>query len=184
MERLWLDFCPKRHSEESELLGRVRLTQAPCSAERFLQPCGILSAMNIHHIPWEPLLLGAAKLLKIFGIIPGAVAAFGVRKFYQKRRQNRAMAGWPATDATILNGQAHKEGSRRIWVELTYSYYVGEYHAGKHIHRFLKEDDADEFIRQVKDKRVQIHYNNSDPEQSVILDRDLEMVVLLTPQLL
>jgi hypothetical protein len=139
--------------------------------------------MNVHHIPWEPVLLGAIKLLKVFGIIPGAVAAFGVRKFYQKWRQNRAMAGWPATDATILSGQVHKEGLRRIWAELTYSYFVGEYRAGKYIHRFRREDEADEFIRQVKDKRIQVHYNSSDPEQSVILDRDLEMVVLLTPQL-
>jgi uncharacterized protein DUF3592 len=139
--------------------------------------------MNIHQIPWEPLLLGALKLVKVFGIIPGAVAAFGVRKFYQKRRQNRAMAGWPATDAIILSGQAHKESSRRIWVELTYSYYAGEYRAGKYIHRFRKEDEADEFIRQVKEKRIHVHYNRSDPEQSVILDRDVEMVVLLTPQL-
>jgi hypothetical protein len=138
--------------------------------------------MNIHHIPWEPLLLGALKLLKVFGIIPGAVAAFGVRKFYQKWRQNQATAGWPATDATILNGQVHKEGLRRIWAELTYSYYVGEYRAGKYVRRFRKEGDADEFIRQVRDKRVQVHYDRSDPEQSVILDRDLELVALLTPQ--
>jgi hypothetical protein len=138
--------------------------------------------MNFHHIPWEEILLGLIKLLKIFGIIPGAIAAFGVRKLYQKWRQNQAMTGWPATDATVLNGQVHKEGLR-FWAEITYSYYVGEYRSGKHVHRFRREKDADEFIRQVKDKRVQVHYNNSDPDKSVILDRDLEMVALLAPQL-
>jgi hypothetical protein len=137
--------------------------------------------MNLHHIPWEAILFGLFKLLKVFGFIPASVAAFGVRKLYQKWRQNQAMAGWPATDATILNGQVHKEGLR-FWAEITYTYYVGEYRSGKHVHRFRREADADEFIRQIKDKRVHVHYNASDPEKSVILDRDLEMVALLAPQ--
>jgi Protein of unknown function (DUF3592) len=143
--------------------------------------CGILSSMNFHHIPWEPILFGMVKLLKVFGIIPGAIAAFGVRKFYQKWRQNKAMAGWPSTDATIQGGQVHKEGMR-YWVELTYTYYVSEYRSGKHVHRFRREEDADDFVRQIKDKRVQVHYNASKPDNSVILDRDIEVVALLTPQ--
>jgi len=137
--------------------------------------------MNPHHIPWEAILLGFIKLLKVFGIIPGAIAAFGVRKLYQKRRQSQAMAGWPATDATVLNGQVHKEGLR-FWAEITYTYYVEEYRSGKHVHRFRREEDANEFVRQVKDKRVHVHYNASDPDKSVILDRDLEMVALMAPQ--
>jgi hypothetical protein len=64
-----------------------------------LEPCGILSGMNFHHIPWGEIVFVLVKLLKIFGIIPGAIAAFGVRKLYQKWRQNKAMAGWPATDS-------------------------------------------------------------------------------------
>jgi hypothetical protein len=59
---------------------------------------------------------------------------------------------------------------------------VGEYRAGKHVHRFHREEDADKFIRQVKDKRVQVHYNASAPDKSVIPDNDLEMIVLLAPQ--
>jgi hypothetical protein len=137
--------------------------------------------MNFHHLPWEPILLGIVKLLKVFGIIPGAMAAYGVRKLYQKRRQNKAMAGWPATDGTILSGQVHKEGMHS-WVELTYSYYVGEYRSGHHVHRFRREAEADDFVRQIKDKRVQVHYNASNPDKSVILDRDIEMVALLAPQ--
>lgn len=126
-------------------------------------------------------MFGLLKLLKFFGIIPGAMAAYWVRKLYQKHRQNIAMSGWPATDATIQSGQVHKEG-RHCWVELTYTYFVGEYRMGKHVHRFRKEEDADEFVRQIKDKRVQVHYNASNPDKSVILDRDIEVVVLLTPQ--
>jgi hypothetical protein len=137
--------------------------------------------MNVHHLPWEPILFGILKLLKVFGIIPGAMAAYGVRKLYQKHRQNKAMAGWPATDGTIQSGQVRKEGMHS-WVELTYTYYVGEYRSGRHVHRFRREAEADDFVRQIKDKRVQVHYNASEPDKSVILDRDIEMVALLAPQ--
>jgi hypothetical protein len=147
-----------------------------------LGPCGILSGMNFHHIPWGEVVFVLVKLLKMFGIIPGALAAFGVRKLYQKWRQNKAMDGWPATEATIQSGEVHNKGWRTFWVEITYIYYVGEYRTGKHVHRFHREEDADEFVRQVKDKRVQVHYNASDPDKSVILDRDLEVIVLLAPQ--
>ena len=93
--------------------------------------------MHLHHIPWGALFLTLLHLLKAFGLIPGALAAFGVRKFYQKWRQNKAMSGWPATDATIQNGKVHKDGWR-VWVELTYTYYVGEYRSGTHVHKFRR----------------------------------------------
>ncbi len=80
--------------------------------------------MHFHHIPWGEIVFVLVKLLKMGGIIPGALAAFGVRRLYQKWRQNKAMAGWPATDGTIQSGQVHKQGLR-YWVELTYTYYVG-----------------------------------------------------------
>jgi hypothetical protein len=60
---------------------------------------------------------------------------------------------------------------------------LGEYRSGKHLHHFRREEDADEFVRQIKDKRVQVHYNASDPDKSVILDRDLEMIALMAPQI-
>jgi len=138
--------------------------------------------MNLHHIPWEPILFGLAKLLKTFGLIPGLFAAFGVRKFYQKWRQNRAVSGWPATDATILSGEVHKHGVWSFWTEITYSYFVGEYRSGKYVRHFRREEHADDFVRQVKNQRVQVHYDSANPNTSVILDRDLEMIALLAPQ--
>jgi len=139
--------------------------------------------MTSGHVPWHLILLGSIKLLKTFGLIPGAIAAFGLRKLFQKLRQKRAIAGWPATEATIQSAKVHQEGVRRYWAEITYSYYVGEYRAGTYLRRFRKEDDADEFVRQLRDKRIQVRYKDSDPDNSVILDRDIEMVALLTPQL-
>jgi hypothetical protein len=134
--------------------------------------------MGSHHITWEWLIFGAIKLLKVFGIIPGAIAAFGVRKLYQKWRQNKAIAGWPATDATIQSGTVHKE-AWRTWVELTYTYYAGEYRSGTYVHKLRRDEQAEDFVRRVKDKRVHVHYDRNHPEKSVILDRDLELVALL-----
>lgn len=132
--------------------------------------------MHYNNIPWNFIFLVALKLLKTFGLIPGAMAAYWVRKRYQKWRQARALEGWPATEATILWGTVEKEGPRRIWAEITYSYCVGEYRSGKYLRYFRREEDADEFLRQIKDKRVQIRYKERDPDSSTILDRDLEMI--------
>ena len=139
--------------------------------------------MEIPHLPWHSLLFIALKLLKTFGIIPGTLGALWARKQYQKWRQNRAMAGWQTTEALIQSGMIHEHGPRRFWVELTYSYFVAEYRAGKHIHHFRKEEDADEFIRQTKGRRIQLLYNPNKPDDSVILDRDLEMLGVLVPGL-
>jgi hypothetical protein len=62
------------------------------------------------------------------------------------------------------------------WAEATYTYYVWEYRAGKCLRSFRREKEADEFIRQIQDKKVQIHFKESDPNTSTIVDRDLEMI--------
>jgi len=137
--------------------------------------------MSPDHIPWGAILLAIIKLLKVFGIIPGALAALTVRKLYQKWRQNKAIAGWPVAEARIQGGQVHREGPGRIWAELSYSYFVGEYRAGTYIRRFRRKEDADDFVRQVKDMRLQVRYDDANLDRSVILDRDIEMVALLDP---
>jgi len=136
--------------------------------------------MDWRHIPWHLLPL-ALKLLAKFGLIPGAAVGLGAKKLYQKRRQNKAFVGWPSTEARIQYGKVTSDGPRQHWVELTYSYFVDEYRSGTHVHRFKRDEEADEFLRQIKDKRLQVRYNPAKPDESVILDRDLEMVALLTP---
>jgi uncharacterized SAM-binding protein YcdF (DUF218 family) len=126
--------------------------------------------------------LWALKLLKIFGLPLGAVVALGVRRLYQKWRANQALA-WPVANAIILGGQVKTTSRGLVFVELTYSYFVAEYRAGKYLRRLRRAEDAEEFIRQMKDKHVQVRYRESNPEHSVILDRDIEMLALLTPQM-
>lgn len=145
---------------------------------------GILAAMDPRTIHWSPYLFwGAVKLLKIFGVLPGAVAALSARKLYQKWRQRKAIEGWPSTEARILSGHVRQEGARVYWATITYSYYVGEYRAGHYVRHFRKEEDADEFVRQLKDRRLQVHYNDTKPDESVILDRDVELIAMLGPQI-
>ncbi len=138
--------------------------------------------MNFHHFPWGLIALELIKLFKFLGIIPGAIAAAGVRRYYQKRRQAKAMEGWPAVDATIRGGEVTKHGWRSYWVEFGYTYFVGEYRIGKYVRHFKRSNDASDFIGQVRNKQVHAHYDPADPEKSVILDRDLEMLALLAPQ--
>lgn len=138
--------------------------------------------MHSHSWPWTLVFIELVKLLKLLGIIPGAVAAAGVRRWYQKRRQKKAMEGWPATDATVRSGTVRKQGMRSYWAELSYTYYVGEYRLGTYLRRFRRKELAEEFVREVKEKRIHVHYDSSNPEKSVILDRDVEMVAMLAPQ--
>jgi hypothetical protein len=138
--------------------------------------------MDFHHTPWNLIILTVIKLLKTFGLIPGALAAYGVRKFYQRFRQKKAMEGWPGTEATIQWGKVHRDG-RRFWAEITYSYFVGEYRSGTYVHRFSREEQAEEFVRQLKNKRIHVRYKEADPSNSVILDREIELIALLEPQL-
>jgi hypothetical protein len=162
-------------------LRRNDLGGSPRSGCHADTPVAILAKMDLRHIPWHLILLATLKLLAKFWLIPGAALGFGLKKLYQKRRQDRAAAGWPSTDATVQTGTVHKQGPGQFWVELTYTYFVEEYRSGKHVHRFRKEEEADEFVRQIKDKRIQVRYNPAKPDESAILDRDLEMVALLTP---
>ena len=137
--------------------------------------------MDPNHINWGIFVFWIIKLLKVFGIIPGAIAARWMQKLYQKRRQTKAMEGWPATQATIQSGKVHIEGGRH-WAEITYTYFVDEYRVGTYVKNFKREEEADDFVRQLKDKRLQVHYKLTSPDTSVILDRDLEMIVLMVPQ--
>ena len=93
------------------------------------------------------------------------------------------MEGWPSTQAYIQWCKVHQEGMRNYWVEVTYSYFVGEYRSGTYIRRFTREAQADNFASLLRGKQFQVHYKPDDPADSVFLERDLEMVAALVPEL-
>jgi len=134
------------------------------------------------HYSLDPIIVLAVKLLATFGLIPGVMAAFWFRRSLQKRSQHRATEGWPETDAQVFGqGKVRREG-RRYWAEINYTYYIGGYRSGRYVRAFESEFHACQFIVQLRDKTVRVHYKQDDPDRSVILDRDLEMMVLLAPQ--
>jgi hypothetical protein len=153
--------------------------RSQCRSETY----GILTAMNTQTINWWPFFWGGIKLLKTFGLLPGALAAIGVRHLYQKWRQRRALEGWPTVEGAVQSGEVHGEGRWSHWVEITYTYYVGEYRLGHYVKHFRSEDAAYSFAAQLKDKHLQVHYDMNNPDKSVLLERELEMIALLQPEL-
>lgn len=103
---------------------------------------------------------------------------------WQKRRQETVAQGWPSVEAVILSGQvAPLPKTSCFLATLQYTYYIdGDYRTGKYIHEFAKEIDADDFVRQLKDKRIPIRYNPSNPDKSVLEQSVVEQQAQLAPR--
>jgi hypothetical protein len=102
---------------------------------------------------------------------------------WRKQRAEAAAQGWPSVDGRISGGVVKPiPKTKRFLATLTYTYFVGEYRTGKYIHEFSNESDADNFIRTMKDKNVQIRYKESNPDTSVLEQRTIEQHILLTPR--
>lgn len=97
-----------------------------------------------------------------------AWGAVSWRRWQKRRRESRAQA-WPSVEGVILSGQVEPAPKTSCFlVTLQYTYFVGEYCTGTYIHEFAKETDADDFVREMRDKRVPIRYNPSKPDCSVL----------------
>ena len=102
---------------------------------------------------------------------------------WKKSRDEYAAQGWPSIEGRIISSQATRvDKTTRFIVTLEYSFFLEEYHYGKYIHEFSKESTAKEFALQLKDKRVQIRYNQSDPNKSILEQSVIEQHVLLAPR--
>jgi hypothetical protein len=139
---------------------------------------GIIFAMQLGHFHSEYIYI-VIKMLKALGLLPGAVAAYFVRHWWQGQRQQRAQEGWPSVDAVVVGSKVVREGWRNYWAEITYTYFVDEYRTGNYLRKFSHKDDADAFVREMRDKRPRVHFKESAPDTSTMLDRDLEMIAPL-----
>jgi hypothetical protein len=102
---------------------------------------------------------------------------------WQKRRDEAAAQGWPSIEGRIISSQAARiQNTSRFMVTLEYSFFLDGYHYGKYTHEFSKEADANEFARQLKDKRVQIRYQPANPDKSVLEQSVIEQHILLAPR--
>jgi|GEM_PF-2339089 len=136
---------------------------------------GIMLAMLDTRFHWEYIYI-LIKLLKIFGLLPGAVAAYFVQRWAQRWRQARAQEGWPSVDGVVVSTKVVSEGWRNHLAEVTYSYCVGEYRSGTYLRKFSREEDAAAFARAMREQRPRVHYKEGSPDVSTLLDRDLEML--------
>jgi hypothetical protein len=102
---------------------------------------------------------------------------------WRKGRDENAAQGWPSADGLIVSGEVKPiPKTSRFHASLTYTYFVGEYRSGTYDHDFQSEADANDFVRQMKDKRVQIRYKQSNPDKSVLEQSVIEQHVMLAPR--
>jgi hypothetical protein len=109
-------------------------------------------------------------------------AGIHYQRWRKQRAESRAL-GWPSVNGRISGGAVKPiPKTKRSLATLNYTYYVGEYYTGTYVHEFENEDDADEFVRVMKDKQVPIRYQESNPAKSVLEQRTVEQYILLTPR--
>jgi hypothetical protein len=102
---------------------------------------------------------------------------------WRKARNENAAQGWPSVEGRIQSGKvAPIPKTSRFLATLTYTYFIEEYRSGKYVHEFNNEEDADNFVRQIKDKSVHIRYKQSNPDKSVLEQSVIEQHIMLTPR--
>lgn len=98
-------------------------------------------------------------------------------------RRKRA-AGWPVADGRIESVEVSKPNfsftTRRGYyvAELGYSYSVaGTLNSGHYKRDFPTAGEADEFVRDLQDKAVVVHYNPNKASSSALLGPDIEAIL-------
>jgi hypothetical protein len=109
----------------------------------------------------------------------GAWAVIAWRRF-RRTQKNDSARGWPSVEGVIVDGQVKPIPKTRLFLAtITYSYFVEEYRAGKYLREFSKEADADEFVRGLKDRRLQIRYKPDKPDTSILDETGLAQLVAI-----
>jgi len=130
---------------------------------------------------WHYLYLSPYLLKWIFAFAAGWGSVYYRR--WRKRHNEQIAQGWPSAEGRIVfTNVAQIPKTTRYLATLHYTYFVGEYHSGEYQHEFSNESDADNFVRALKDKSVQIRYKESDPGKSILEERVLEQHIVLTPR--
>ncbi len=110
-----------------------------------------------------------------------AIAVFGygsvwLRRWRQRSKQTNAL-GWPSVEGVVVAAKSESIPKTHLYVvPLTYTYFVDEYRTGKFAHEFTKEEEADEFARVMRDRRLQIRYNQAKPDTSIIDQSTLQQL--------
>jgi hypothetical protein len=139
----------------------------------------------IHPVSWAYWLRHPEALIGMLkwplSFIAGWVSIYIAR--WRRRRNEADAQGWPSIEGRIISSHAARvQNTSRFLVTLEYSFFLDGYHYGKYTHEFSKQGDANQFARQLKDKKIQIRYDQSDPDKSVLEQSVLEQHILLTPR--
>lgn len=132
--------------------------------------------MMPHH--WTELWRFLNPIHPFITLLAGA-GTVAFRKYRQKIRENSA-AMWPSAEAVVQTAIVKKQHG--AWVEVSYRYYtLQEYRYGKYQRHFRKRASAEKFAEAIRGRTLQIRYREDNPNTSVLMERDLEMVGVLTP---
>lgn len=125
-----------------------------------------------HHL--APL-VGAFHYFIAF-IVGGAAVA--IRKYIQRVRENKA-AMWPSADGQVQTATVKKQ-QQGSWVEISYRYYARqEYRFGKYRRHFARKAAAEAFADAIRGRNIQVRYRDDNPNESVVLEQDLQMTGVL-----
>ena len=130
-------------------------------------------------LPHPEALIGMLKWPLSF--VAGWVSIY-IARWRRSRDEAPPRAGPPSKAASSAATPPASQNTSRFLATLEYSFFLDDYHYGKYTHEFPKQAEADEFARQLKDKRVQIRYNQSNPDKSVLEQSVLEQHILLAPR--
>jgi hypothetical protein len=109
-----------------------------------------------------------------------AVVAMPLISWWRKLRTQ----SWPAVQGKIVDTAIHERPVQSgIWTAaLVYSCKVeGQVHAGRYKRNFDNLEEAQEFVRGLKDRSIAIHYCPSKPSHSALDEQDLRTLLEQRP---
>jgi hypothetical protein len=113
-----------------------------------------------------------------FAALAIGALAVGVRKWWQRVRENRA-AMWPSADGEVQAATVKQQHGS--WVVVRYCYYaLQEYRYGQYRRHFARKAAAKEFAAAIQGRHLQVRYREDDPNVSVIVESDLRMTGALS----
>ncbi|HWB31984.1 MAG TPA: DUF3592 domain-containing protein [Acidobacteriaceae bacterium] len=111
-------------------------------------------------------------IVLVVSLIVGAVQS------WRKKRREKIAESWAPIEATIQFTSVDSVTDTDYFrATLEYSYFVGEYRSGKYTQDFDSEQAASNFTQAMKDKKVQVRYNPSKPDKSLLEDSAVEQAL-------
>jgi hypothetical protein len=116
------------------------------------------------------------------------VVAVGQISALLRKWRAQSARSWPQASASI--DSTHVDGSSSFWQsnrnsnqvrgKLNYSYSVGgSQYVGKFVKPLDSEDEALEFVRDLRGLVTTVHYNPSNPRKSLLLESDVQSLLLV-----